>query len=154
MFNEAIESSDPRSIFEKSEEIDAELLEERFAFGRMLGWILDARTLAVAGFRAHLVAYKIRPDLIDGASLDAISRRLGYGRSASHKLSKELTRIFGVRGLNDRSERACRAYAAAWRACRRKPELSDASNDTTGDERTRAADNQSRGRRAARNRRS
>lgn len=107
----------PRSRLENAEIIPEPTHEElAFALGRLLAWILDGRTLVKIGQRAQIVAAKIRPDMIDGATLAEIAGRRGNGRSQAAKLGRSFTRTFGIRGLNDRTTPATSAsLRAAWR---------------------------------------
>ena len=107
--------NDPHSVLEASDERNDDARETAVMFGRILAWLLDAKTLSHIGFRAMILAYKMRPDLIGGRTLDQIGRILGHGRSSAHKLSKELEDTFGLRGINDKSDRARQIYSAVWR---------------------------------------
>lgn len=53
---------------------------------RLLLWMADARTLHERGVRATVALYCIRPDLIDGATLEDIGDRAGCTRQAVFKL--------------------------------------------------------------------
>lgn len=114
--HESVDRNNPRSLLEASEEEPEPSHNDlAFAFGRVLAWLLDAKTLNGVGFRAYIFAHKIRPDLIKGMTLDEIASILGHGRSSSHKLSKELEMVFGIRGLNDRSDAARKKYRESWK---------------------------------------
>ena len=54
---------------------------------RLLLWMADGRTLEERGLRACLALYCIRPDLIDGMTLDGIGALAGCSRQAVHKLA-------------------------------------------------------------------
>jgi hypothetical protein len=54
---------------------------------RLLIWMADGRTLADRGLRASVALYCIRPDLIDGTTLDRIGVVAGCSRQAVHKLA-------------------------------------------------------------------
>lgn len=116
LHHESVDRNNPRSLLEESEEAPEPSHHDlAFAFGRVLAWLLDAKTLNGVGFRAYIFAHKIRPDLIKGMTLDEIASILGHGRSSSHKLSKELELVFGIRGMNDRSDQARKKYKQAWK---------------------------------------
>jgi hypothetical protein len=54
---------------------------------RLLIWMADGRTLEDRGLRACVALYCIRPDLIDGSTLDRIGVLAGCSRQAVHKLA-------------------------------------------------------------------
>ena len=54
---------------------------------RLLIWMADGRTLEDRGLRACVALYCIRPDLIDGSTLDRIGVLAGRSRQAVHKLA-------------------------------------------------------------------
>lgn len=87
------------------------------AIGRLLTWLLDADKLSSMGFRVLVAAHKLRPDLIGGISLADIAEFDGqcFGRSAAHKLSRELETLFAIHGIHDRSAAARRKYRTAFR---------------------------------------
>lgn len=114
--NNLVDRNDPRSVLEEAEETtEPNHHEMAFALGRLLAWMLDGKTFSSVGFRAYILAHKIRPDLINGMTLDDISKHMGHGRSSGHKLSKELEMTFRIRGLNDRSQAARLKYRQSWR---------------------------------------
>lgn len=121
------EEDDPRSILEKREDTPESYHEElAFALGRLLVWLLQAQKLPLIGQRVYIAAYKIRPDLVGGATLEQIAKLTGHGRSKAHNLSRELSDMFGVRGLNDRGDqlstpRYRRAWTRAHKTGRRVP---------------------------------
>lgn len=121
MPREQTETRTPRDFLEEDEEqqthADSGISQEdmAFAIGRMLAWMVEGRSLASVGNRVFIVAHKIRPDIINGMSLDGIARMSGQGRSAAHKLSKEFEQIFQVHGIHDRSAEARKKYAESWR---------------------------------------
>lgn len=53
---------------------------------RVFVWITDAPTLADRGLRASVVLYCVRPDLIDGDTLQEIADQAGYTRQLVHQL--------------------------------------------------------------------
>lgn len=57
------------------------------AITRLLIWMADGRTLEDRGLRACVALYCIRPDLIDGKTLDEIGALAGCSRQAVHKLA-------------------------------------------------------------------
>ena len=107
---EPVDETTPRDVLEASEAVDAEQATPRtqedlaHALGRLLAWILRAKTLAGVGFRVMIVAYNVRPDLIGGKTLEEISHMMGYGRSAAHNQSREFQRTFGIRHMNQHAK--------------------------------------------------
>jgi len=63
---------------------------------RLLIWMADGRTLEDRGLRACVALYCIRPDLIDGASLDRIGVLAECSRQAVHKLASEFRQTTGL----------------------------------------------------------
>jgi hypothetical protein len=110
------DSSDPRSILEEKESEHENTHEElAFALGRLLVWLLEAQDIHLIGQRVYVAAYKLRPDLIGGATLQDIAKMTGHGRSKAHNLSRELSDILGIRGLNDRGDKlSTPRYRRAW----------------------------------------
>lgn len=53
---------------------------------RLFIWITDAPTLADRGLRASVALYCVRPDLIDGNTLEEIGDQAGYTRQLVHQL--------------------------------------------------------------------
>ena len=54
---------------------------------RLLLWMADAPTLEDRGLRTSVALYCIRPDLIDGATLEQIGEATGRTRQHVHKLA-------------------------------------------------------------------
>lgn len=73
-----IEPTDPRT------EARAQALE---VVCRLLIWMADAPTLEDRGLRTSVALYCVRPDLIDGATLERIGDMAGRSRQAVHKLT-------------------------------------------------------------------
>lgn len=121
MYQDPIDYDDPRAILEAEEmradmsPCDVDTIAMGAALGRVLAWLLEAPSLNKVGFRAYVIAHKLRPELIGGMSFADMANKLGQGRSSAHKLSKEFASIFGIRGLNDKSDDARRKYRQAWR---------------------------------------
>jgi hypothetical protein len=122
--SEGIEASTPRDILESQEAPDIHD-DLAAAFGRILSWLFQARTwekrngrkcrsVEHVGFRAFVLAYKIRPDLIDGMTFAEIGELLGQGRSHAHNLSQELTLTFGIRGRNEQVTEAKKRRQREW----------------------------------------
>lgn len=116
----AIETKNPRGIMEDEEvqrekTIQAAAMEQAgFAMGRVLIWILSAGALESVGLRAYVVVYKLRPDLINGMTLDEIAGLRGVGRSFTHKLAKDFTDTFAINGINSRSVQTRRTLSESW----------------------------------------
>ena len=53
---------------------------------RLLIWMADAPTLEDRGVRASVALYCVRPDLLDGATLEKIGNATGRTRQAIFKL--------------------------------------------------------------------
>jgi hypothetical protein len=64
---------------------------------RLLIWMADSRTLEERGLRACVALYCIRPDLIDGMTLDGIGVLAGCSRQAVHKLAIAFRQTTGLR---------------------------------------------------------
>jgi hypothetical protein len=63
---------------------------------RLLIWMADGRTLEERGLRACVALYCIRPDLIDGTTLDRIGDQAGRSRQAVHKLAVAFRETTGL----------------------------------------------------------
>lgn len=63
---------------------------------RLLIWIADGPTLQNRGLRACIALFCIRPDLIDGATLEQIGTLGGCSRQAVHKLATEFRQTTGL----------------------------------------------------------
>jgi len=113
-----VDPDNPASILEaKEEDRDRSLEDFSTAVGRLLQWFIDADNLSLSriGFRVLIATHKLRPDLIGGMSFEEVSRKCGFGRSAAHKLSRELESIFQLHGVHDRSQVARAKYRKARR---------------------------------------
>jgi hypothetical protein len=99
--HEGITQESPRDLLEKAEFIPEPTHEElAHALGRLLVWQLEGGSLDRIGERVLITAYKLRPDLIGGATLAEIARHRGLLRSHANKMSRQFTRTFGIRGIN------------------------------------------------------
>jgi hypothetical protein len=56
---------------------------------RLLLWMADAATLEDRGLRTSVALYCVRPDLIDGATLENIGNRTGRTRQWVHMLAED-----------------------------------------------------------------
>lgn len=125
-----IDYNDPRSILEAQEEEAESMAQSQVkqpatqprndaaiaaALGRIFAWMIDAKHVSAIGQRAMVAAYVLRPDLVDGATLDKIAKAAGQGRSAVHKLKKDFQEMFGVSCKNDKPKSAIKKYKEAWR---------------------------------------
>jgi len=63
---------------------------------RLLIWMADGRTLNERGLRASIALYCIRPDLIDGTTLEQIGTLAGCSRQAVHKLTSAFRQTTGM----------------------------------------------------------
>lgn len=55
---------------------------------RVLLWMADAPTLEDRGLRTSVALYCVRPDLVDGATLEAIGEETGRTRQHVHNLAE------------------------------------------------------------------
>lgn len=67
-----------------------------YAICRLLIWIADGRTLEDRGLRACVALFCVRPDLIDGATLDQIGHLADCSRQSVHKLATEFRETTGL----------------------------------------------------------
>lgn len=67
------------------------------AMSRLLIWLADAPTLKTRGIRATVALYCVRPDLIEGATLEEIGERAGVTRQAVHKLADNFRYSLGLK---------------------------------------------------------
>ena len=54
---------------------------------RLLIWMADAPTIEDRGLRASVALYCVRPDLINGATLEKVGALAGRTRQSVHKLA-------------------------------------------------------------------
>lgn len=81
-------NKEPDSFFDEPIDPRREARAQALDFvGRLLIWLADAPTLEDRGLRASVALYCIRPDLIDGATLERIGDISGRSRQAVHKLA-------------------------------------------------------------------
>lgn len=66
------------------------------ALCRLLIWMADGRTLENRGLRACVALYCIRPDLVDGTTLEQVGALAGCSRQAVHKLAISFRRTMGL----------------------------------------------------------
>jgi hypothetical protein len=62
---------------------------------RLLIWIADGSILDDRGLRASVALYCVRPDLVDGQTLEQIGARSGRTRQHVHKLAGSFRRTTG-----------------------------------------------------------
>jgi hypothetical protein len=116
--HQPIERNDPRSMLEASESDRPDMIDKAevaAALGRILAWILDANSLKHIGARVKITAAKLRPDLINGQTLESIGREIGTGRTRIRNQLRDFEDIFGIRGINDRPDAARRAVSRSRR---------------------------------------
>ena len=65
--------------------------------GRLLIWMADGSTLPDRGLRASVALYCVRPDLINGATLEQIGNLAGCTRQAVHKLADNFRITTGLK---------------------------------------------------------
>jgi len=58
-------------------------------------WIAEGRSLEQRGLRATVVLYCVRPDLIDGQTLESIGFAAGVTRQRAHRLATEFRQTVG-----------------------------------------------------------
>ena len=63
---------------------------------RLLIWMADGRTLHERGLRTSVAIYCIRPDLLEGATLEQIGTLAGCSRQAVHKLANSFRQTTGM----------------------------------------------------------
>lgn len=63
---------------------------------RVFIWIADAPTLEDRGLRASVLLYCVRPDLLNGATLEEIGEASGRTRQAVHKLAENFRLTTGL----------------------------------------------------------
>jgi hypothetical protein len=93
--------NDPAEIMENAEAIpEPSHSELAQALGRIIVWLLDGGSVQRIGERVLILAYKIRPDLVGGATLRQLAKHRGVKKSWLNKISRQFTRVFGMRSLN------------------------------------------------------
>ena len=63
---------------------------------RLLIWMADGRTLHERGLRTSVAISCIRPDLLEGATLEQIGTLAGCSRQAVHKLASAFRQTTGM----------------------------------------------------------
>ena len=63
---------------------------------RLFLWMADAPTLEDRGLRTSVVLYCVRPDLVDGATLEKIGEQTGRTRQHVHKLADSFRLTTGI----------------------------------------------------------
>jgi len=67
------------------------------AMAQLAIWMADAPTLEDRGLRATVVLYCVRPDLIDGATLQEIGEATGRTKQHVHKLARSFRLVTGFK---------------------------------------------------------
>lgn len=74
-------------------------------YGRILSWMRKASSFSGFGERLQLVAYDLRPDLIDGATFAKLGEELNKTRQAKSKVANCLRDTFsGLRAITQRPD--------------------------------------------------
>lgn len=68
----------------------------RYVISRLMIWVVDSPTLAGRGLRLNVMLFCIRPDLVDGATLEEIGDGAGCSRQAVHKLARDFRLTMGL----------------------------------------------------------
>jgi hypothetical protein len=64
---------------------------------RLLIWIADAASAEARGLRATVALYCVRPDLLNGITLEEIGERSGMSRQGVFKLAADFRETTGLR---------------------------------------------------------
>jgi hypothetical protein len=64
---------------------------------RLLIWVADSATVEARGLRSTVALYCIRPDLLDGATLEQIGEGSGLSRQGVFKLATDFRETTGLR---------------------------------------------------------
>jgi hypothetical protein len=67
------------------------------AISRVLVWVVDAPTMKDRGLRMTVVLFCVRPDLINGATLQEIGETAGRTKQHVHKLAEEFRITTGLK---------------------------------------------------------
>ena len=63
---------------------------------RLLLWMADGATLEDRGLRTSVALYCVRPDLVDGQTLEQIGTKSGRTRQTVHKLAESFRLTTGL----------------------------------------------------------
>lgn len=63
---------------------------------RLLIWIADAKTVDARGLRATIALYCVRPDLLNGITMEEIGDQVGVTRQAVYKLAEDFRQTTGL----------------------------------------------------------
>jgi hypothetical protein len=87
----------PKLFFNEPFEIRQEAMAMASAvICHLLLWMTDGRTVEERGLRASVALYCIRPDLVNGVTLDQIGVQAGCSRQAVHKLANAFRSVMGL----------------------------------------------------------
>lgn len=64
---------------------------------RLLIWIADGNTVEDRGLRATVSLYCVRPDLLNGITLEQIGERSGMSRQGVYRLATDFRETTGLR---------------------------------------------------------
>lgn len=100
---QALDLNDPAVLLMAAEESSTE--EGRSAADMLLpilSWCCDGSTMVHQGLRLQIAVSKIRPELIEGKTMEAMGRQIGMSRAGVHKMARDFSETFQLRGLKDR----------------------------------------------------
>ena len=85
--NPAVRAEPDRFFAESTSPRDEAIAMAAEVIGRLLVWMADGRSLEARGLRACVALYCIRPDLVEGMTLEQLGELAGCSRQAVHKLA-------------------------------------------------------------------
>jgi hypothetical protein len=88
----------PADFFTDAPDLQAQVREMAAeVVGRVLIWMAESSTLDERGLRSTVALYCVRPDLIEGASLEKLGQLSGRSRQAMHQLAQDFRATTGLR---------------------------------------------------------
>lgn len=94
----------PHPVEELEPAPESELLILADGLGRLLDWVCQTGKPSIVGKRTLVVAYLLRPDMVQCGSEAELARGLGVSRADVSKLVNDFRDTFGVRTAVMRSE--------------------------------------------------